>query len=70
MHWELIRDLAWLASQKKVRPDERTVRRYLDEATDMKNPALDFGFPPGQQSSVIGAWILLTGVTSSRLSAT
>ena len=39
MHWELIRDLAWLASQKKIRPDERTVRRYLDEGRDMKDPA-------------------------------
>jgi hypothetical protein len=39
MHWELIRDLAWLASQKKVEPNERTVRRYLDEGRMVKNPA-------------------------------
>ena len=39
MHWELIRDLAWLASQKKARPDERTVRRYLDEGRHVKTPA-------------------------------
>ena len=39
MHWELIPDLAWLASQKKVSPNERTVRRYLDEGRRVKDPA-------------------------------
>jgi hypothetical protein len=39
MHWELICDLAWLASQQKVLPNERTVRRYLDERRGVKDPA-------------------------------
>ncbi len=39
MHWELIRDLVWLASRKKIAPDERTVRRYLAEQKRAKTPA-------------------------------
>ena len=29
-HWELLRDLAWLASGKRLLVSERTIRRYLE----------------------------------------
>ena len=37
--WELVRDLVWLASEGKVQPSERTIRRYLDEERRAKSPA-------------------------------
>jgi hypothetical protein len=38
--WGLLSDLAWLASNKTIdRPDERTVRRYLDSRHEAKNPS-------------------------------
>ena len=39
MRWELLRDLVWLASGKRLELDERDVRRYLDEQRSAKNPA-------------------------------
>ena len=42
INWELLRDLAWLASGKKMElPDERTIRRYLDGERSRPNPAAD-----------------------------
>ena len=38
IHWELIRDLAWLASGKRVACSERTIRRYLEEPRLSKSP--------------------------------
>jgi hypothetical protein len=38
MRWDLVRDLVWLASGKTITPDERTVRRYLDNQGSAKNP--------------------------------
>lgn len=39
MRWELLRDLVWLASGKRVELDERDVRRYLDQQRSGRNPA-------------------------------
>ena len=39
MHWELVRDLVWLASGQETTLDERTVRRYLEEQPFPKRPA-------------------------------
>jgi hypothetical protein len=40
MHWELLRDLVWLALERpKGRLSERTVRRYLDKPVSPPNPA-------------------------------
>jgi hypothetical protein len=39
VQWELLRDLAWLASGRTVQLDERSIRRYLDEPTHPKDPA-------------------------------
>ena len=39
MHWELVRDLVWLASGQETTLDERTVRRYLEEQRLPKRPA-------------------------------
>jgi len=36
-NWELLADLTWLASGKRSRPDERTIRRYLDQ-TPSRSP--------------------------------
>jgi hypothetical protein len=38
MRWELVRDLVWLASSKRITLDERTVRRYLKKQASAKNP--------------------------------
>ena len=38
MHWELLRDLAWLASARRRSPSERTVRRYLKRPPHFKIP--------------------------------
>jgi hypothetical protein len=42
MHWELLQDLVWLASGKRIRPSERTVRRYLDEPRRSRSPVRDY----------------------------
>jgi hypothetical protein len=39
IRWELLRDLVWLASGRRAKPDERTVRRYLEDQRGPKNPA-------------------------------
>lgn len=42
-HWELIRDLVWLASGKRsVRLSERTIRRYLEEPNGPRIPEKDY----------------------------
>jgi hypothetical protein len=38
-HWDLIRDLVWLASGDQADLDERSVRRYLEERSGAKSPA-------------------------------
>lgn len=36
--WELVGEIAWLASRGEVDPDERTVRRYLEEQQTHTTP--------------------------------
>lgn len=42
VHWELISDLVWLASAKKARISERSVRRYLEDQRRPRTPVRDY----------------------------
>jgi hypothetical protein len=45
MKWELLRDLVWLASGKKLDLDERAVRRYLGKQPSQKDLAAAYWRP-------------------------
>ncbi len=58
INWELVRDLAWLASGKKITLDERAVRRYLEKVRSTTSPA---------KKLMVNNWELIR--TASRLAS-